>query len=284
MARTACFGKSGSGKSWYAGQVLEQILDPDDPDDEFEFAVHVDLEDEERGLSKKGDALLKTYEVDKETLRKQVVVDKSEPPEYVPEKELKDGQIFAEVKWVIYRNKYVRVVPNGLSQQEKSKLCEMCADAAMLAGDCHFSMDEAHRIISDSGIEQKMSELITGGRKRGVEWFFVTQRPQLVSKTMIAQADKGVFFKLTSERDIKKADKLAQTFDAEDVLPKLPNRVAIVEDYDTGEAKKIETENLERDRPHVAGDDGKADDKWTGSGTDFRSTEEIIEPDDTDDT
>lgn len=266
MARTVVFGKSGSGKSWYTGQKIGEILEPDDPEDEFEYAIHVDLEDEERGLSLAGDALLKTFECDKEMLRKQVVVDPDDPPEYIPEKELKDGPVIALPKWVVYKNKYVRAVPDGLSDAETLVLSEMMADAAMLTGDCHFSMDEAHRLVTLGKIGPRVEDVVTGGRKRGVEWVFITQRPAAIHKQVIAQADIGVFFKLTSERDVKKADKLAESFDAEDVLPSLSKRTAIVENYDDGTARKIDTNDLERKYPHVAGDDGKANDKWTGDG------------------
>lgn len=266
MARVVIFGKSGSGKSWYTGQKIGEILEPDDPEMEFEYAIHVDLEDEERGLSLKGDALLKTFECNKEKLREQVIVNPDDPPSFIPEKELADGPIIALPKWVVYKNKYVRAVPDGLSDAEEVVLAEMMADAALTTGDCHFSLDEAHRIATTGKIGPRLETVITGGRKRGVEWVFITQRPQAIHKQIIAQADIGVFFKLTSERDVMKADKLAESFSADDVLPGLPKRTAIVEDYDKGTARKLDTNTLDRAYPHVAGDDGKANSKWTGDG------------------
>ena len=273
MARTVIFGKSGSGKSWFTGQRIAEILEPDDPEDEFEYAIHIDLEDEEKGLSLDGDALLKTFECDKALLRRQVVVDPEDPPDYIPEDELADGPVIALPKWVVYKNKYVRVVPDGLADDEEVVLSEMMADAAMTAcgsdpsePDCHFSMDEAHRIVTLGKIGSRMEDVVTGGRKRGVEWAFITQRPQAIHKQVIAQADIGCFMKLTSERDVKKADKLAESFDAEDVLPGLPQRVVIVEDYEHGKSYRINTEDLERAYPHIAGDDGKANDKWVKGG------------------
>jgi hypothetical protein len=266
MARTVVFGKSGSGKSWFTGQRIEQILEPDDPDDEFEYAIHVDLEDEEKGLSVTDDPLLATFECDEELLRDQVVVDPDDPPEYIPEEELADGPVIWLPKWVVYRNKYVRTVPEGLTADEQVVLTEMMADAALMTGDCHFSMDEAHRIATTSMIRDRLETVITGGRKRGVEWAFITQRPQAIHKQIISQVDIGIFMKLTSERDLKKADALAETFDAEETLQQLPTRVAIVENYEDGSARRIDTEDLERKRPHLAGDDGKANDKWLEGG------------------
>ena len=273
MARVVIFGKSGSGKSWYTGHKIAEILEPDDPDDEFEYAIHVDLEDEEKGLSQTDDSLLKTFEVDKEILRGQVVVDPEDPPDYIPEKELDTGPVIPLPKWVVYKNRMVRVVPDGLNDDEQVVLTEMMADAAMRTGDCHFSMDEAHRILTTGKVGRRLEDVITGGRKRGVEWCIITQRPQAIHKQAIAQADIGVFFKLTSERDVMKADKLAENFDADETLPSLSPRTAIVEDYSNGTVRKVDTNDLERKYPHVAGDDGKANDKWVADGEEITSDE-----------
>lgn len=271
MARVVIFGKSGSGKSWYTGKKLADILEPDDEDDEFEYAVHLDLEDEERGLSLSDDPLLATFEVDKEDLRDQVVVDPDDPPSYIPEDELKDGPLMALPKWVFYKNKYVRAVPDGLNDDEQTVLVEMMCDAAMMTGDCHLSLDEAHRVLTTGNVKQRLEDVITGGRKRGVEWAIITQRPQAIHKQAIAQADIGVFFKLTSERDVMKADKLAESFDADETLPGLDNRTAIIENYEDGSARMVDTNTLERDYPHIAGDDGKANDKWVADGEEMSS-------------
>lgn len=266
MARVFGIGKSGSGKSWFAGKKIAEIIEGEGEGDAFEHAIHVDLEDEERGLSKQGDALLKTLEVDKQLLRDQYLVNEDNPPAFIPEEELKDGALVSAVKFAFYQNKRIRVVPDGLNDEEIHALTELLADAAMLAGDTHFSMDEAHRIASQAGLGDHMSDLITGGRKRGVEWLFVTQRPQAIHKQVLAQTNIGVFFKLTSDRDVKKADRLAENFDAEDTLPAMEPRQAIIENYDNGTVKRIDTNDLERKYEHVAGDDGKGDDKWMSDG------------------
>lgn len=274
MARTCIFGKSGSGKSWYTGKKIADILEPEDEDEEFEYAIHFDIEDEERGLSLEGDSLLKTFECDAETLRRQVAVDPEDPPDYIPERELESGPLIALPKWVVYKNKYVRVVPIGLKDDERIALSEMMADAAMKTGDCHFSMDEAHVIAQTGVIGPRLERLITGGRKRGVEWAFITQRPQAIHKQIIAQSDIGIFFQLTSDRDLTKADHLSENFDAEETLPELGNRICLIENYNDGTVRKVSTENLERKYPHVAGDDGKANDKWIADGEEVQNPDE----------
>ena len=261
MSRVLILGGSGSGKSWFAGQKLESIL-TEDGEQAFENAAHVDLEDEERGLSLEGDPLFLTAEIDKERLREVVMVDTRDPPEYIPEQELADGGAITLPKWILYKNGYVRFVPDGLTEEEMVVLSEMVADAAMMAEDCHFSMDEAHLVASNANMGQKLNRLVTGGRKRGVEYVFITQRPQAINKQIPAQSNIVIYFRLSSERDKKKAAGMADAFDAEKELPKLGKREAIVEDQETGEWWKIDTNDLDRDYPHIAGDDGKADDKW----------------------
>lgn len=261
MSRVLILGGSGSGKSWYAGQKLESIL-TEDGEEAFEHAVHVDLEDEEKGLSLKDDPLFLTAEIDQDRLREVLVVDEREPPEYIPEAELSDGPVVALPKWLLYKNGYVRFVPDGLTQEEMVVLSEMCADAAMTAEDCHFSMDESHLVANNSQMGQRLNRLVTGGRKRGVEWVFITQRPQAINKQIPAQANLVIYFRLSSDRDKKKAAAMADAFDGEEELPKLGKREAIVEDQETGEWWKIDTNDLDRNYPHIAGDDGKADEKW----------------------
>lgn len=261
MSRVLILGGSGSGKSWYAGQKLESIL-TEDGEEAFEHAVHVDLEDEEKGLSLADDPLFLTAEIDKDRLREAVVVNPRNPPDYIPEAELKENEVVTLPKWMLYKNGYVRFVPDGLTEEEKIVLTEMCADAAMKAEDCHFSVDEAHLVANNSQMGTKLNRLVTGGRKRGVEYVFITQRPQAINKQIPAQANLVVYFRLSSGRDKKKAASMADAFDGEEELPKLGKREAIVEDLETGEWWKIDTNDLDRDYPHIAGDDGKADEKW----------------------
>jgi hypothetical protein len=281
MARVAILGQSGSGKSWFTGQKIGEILDPDDDDaDQFEYAVHCDLEDEEQGLSLAEDPLLKTFECDKHLLRQLVVVNPENPPSYIPDEELADGPAMALPKWVLYRNKYVRVVPDGLDDAEQVILVEMMADAALKTGDCHFSLDEAHLVASTHKIGDKLSRLVTGGRKRGVEWVFISQRPAKLHEDILAQTNITVYFQLTSDRDLKKANDSAETFDAEAVLPNLGPRKAIVENHSAGQHVEIDTNDLERRYPHIAGDDGKSDAKWaSGSDSDGSSDLDEVEMD-----
>ncbi len=296
MARTNILGRSGMGKSWFAGKVLEDVLTsgdgsgrsgrcgcgdegcehvfgdaghvptietgegaPDfDIESEFEYAMHIDLEDEEIGFSDPDDPVLLTYTATKDNIQRYVTFPDGSPS-YIPEAELKDGPEVLLPKWVFYKYKYVRVVPEGLTDEETTVLVEMLADAAMKAGDTHFSLDEAHLVARKHGIGDKLMRLVTGGRKRGVEWLFITQRPQKIHEDILSQSDYTVYFNL-SDRDRDKAAEKSEAMDnAEDKIESLQPREAIIEDFDRGEWRRFSTEELERKIEHVSGDDGKAD-------------------------
>lgn len=235
MARIVVLGRSGSGKSYYSGFLLEQSVP------EFKYAVHFDREDEEKGLSDANhDPLYRTLYVD--------------PERYQSLNFLK----------VLYRHRKIRVVPEGLTTDEERDLFGLLCQAAMTLcqeadpdGTCFMSVDEAHTLIPNAGMDDRVERLITGGRKHGVEFLAISQRPQLLHKTAISQADRRVYFAITESNDINKVDK-ASTFDAKR-LKNLPKRKCIVENKDSGEWTEVETDGIGRERPHYSGDDGIVD-------------------------
>lgn len=278
MARGAILGRSGTGKSWFAGSVLEDALPGDggsgafqdeggeyqpagadiDLEEDFGHAIHIDVEDEERGFSDADNPVLLTFEVTPQNLPKYVTFG-GKRPSYIPDAEFQDGDEVLLVKWVYYKHRYVRAVPNGLTDEELKAMVEMLADAAMKTGDCHFSLDEAHLVAKKHSIGEKLMRLVTGGRKRGVEWLFITQRPQKMHEDILSQTDYTVYFNLRDRDRDKAAEKSEAVPDAERKIDDLEPRQAIIEDFDTGEWGEIDTNDLSRNRPHVSGDDGKAD-------------------------
>lgn len=235
MARTSIIGTSGTGKSWYSGYLLEQAVP------NFDFAVHFDIEDEELGLS--------STETDHEPLYKTVEIDE---------------ELFGNVDLlrVLYRNKKIRVVPQDLVMEESREvLGTLCAAAMKLGEEGHgsvfVSVDEAHNLLSEGNLDERVERLITGGRKHKVEFLSITQRPQLIDKTVLSQSNRRCYLRVDEQNDIDKINKVS-TFDAER-LKNLRDRRVIVENRDTGETTEINTENLERKRPHYSADDGISD-------------------------
>ena len=137
------------------GWFLEKALP------QFDYAFHIDLEDEEKGLSEPPDALLKTFYCDPEFAEATVEIDGREV-------------ILPVAVWL--RNRKVRMVPDGLTPGELYKVFAAISEEAMEGGkqcaSVHLSSDEAHNLIPDIGddLDQRIERMLSGGRKKGVEW------------------------------------------------------------------------------------------------------------------
>jgi len=244
MARAGVFGRSGSGKSWFLGWYLERVIP------RFDYAVHFDVEDEEQGLSRKEDPMLKTFYVDIEFADKTV--------EY-------EGREMPLVAAVVLKNKKVRVVPDGLTDGEQMQLFNDLSRLAMEIGkteaNFHLSADEAHQVVPNIGdsLPDGIVRVLTGGRKKGVEWVLCTQRPAKLHDDAYTQMNMAAYFSLTKDVDIAKVNG-SSGFNAYTYLPTLDEREYIFEDLDAGEVARQSTNNLDRENPHLAQDDGVADD------------------------
>jgi hypothetical protein len=235
VGRVTVLGRSGTGKSYYAGWLLEQTVP------EFDVAVHYDIEDEETGLSdRQNDPLYKTLRVDKERADR--------------------------LNWlkVVARHRKIRVVPESLTEGEMRALyAEICRVVMALCKDhkpdltAFVGCDEAHNILKQANFPSEVERMITGGRKHGVECLHISQRPQLLHTTIISQADKRVYFGTSDNNDLKKIDK-SSNFPAHK-LKSLPSRTCIIENKDSGEWTEVDTDGVGRRRPHFSGDDGIVD-------------------------
>lgn len=242
MARTGVFGRSGVGKSWMFGWFLERTL----PD--FDYAFHIDIEDEEKGLSEPPDALLKTFYCDREFASQTVEI---------------DGREVIMPVAVFLKNRKVRMVPDGLTPTETytvfAEICEATMAVGKQGGSVHLSTDEAHNIIPETNdLDQRIERALSGGRKKGVEWTFCTQRPKKIHSMAFTQMNYGIFFHLPKDADRMKVHN-SVSFDAYHKLEEMGERECYIEDADTSTLKHVDTNDLERTRPHYAKDDGIAD-------------------------
>jgi len=247
MARIIVLGASGSGKSWYAGYLMERILeDGNDEGETFDFAAHLDYKDEELGLSATDldeyDSLYTTIKVDPDT--------------------------YENANWlrVLYRHGQIRLVPVDLTLDQIRDLYGIIAKAAMKlgregAGSVFVSCDEAHHVVPQvNNMDERVETLLTTGRGFGVESLHITQRPALIHKTILSQCDKGVYFRMGEENDVKKI-RGSVGFRADQLL-EFPSRKAVVENKESGDHTVIDTNEYSRRRPHYSGDDGIADDAF----------------------
>lgn len=243
MARTLVAGSSGYGKSWELGRYLENVVP------EFDYAIHYDPDDEEAGLASKGEG--------------------GEPPVY---KTLYVDRRALAGEWdipaTIRKERKLRIVPDGLNDEQTIHLLALCCKTAMeITGgepDFHLSVDEAHNVIPKGQVHSHISRMLTGGRKRGLEWAVATQRLQKIHEDAISQSNYGIYFCL-SGRDAKKVNG-ETVFDAEAELPPLDRYECIYENRNNGEWWRVNTSERSRAHPHVAEDDGKADEFLVSQG------------------
>lgn len=258
MARTHIFGRSGVGKSWFLGWYLERTVP------EFDYAVHFDIEDEEVGLSEKGRAIFKTFYVDDQFFEQRVVYREREMP---------------LIHAVILHNKKVRIVPDNLTPEEQRELfaqiCELSMKVGKTEANFHISADEAHQVLPDIGddLDDRIVRMLTGGRKKGVEWMVSTQRPSNLHDEAFSQANYGYYFSLTKDIDVARVNG-SSNFNAYQLLPDLDTREFLMEDLDRGKLFRRSTDEMEREHEHFAGDDGVADETIMGSVEDAETLQD----------
>jgi hypothetical protein len=235
VARTVILGKSGTGKSWKLGQYLESTVP------HFTYGLHFDIEDEETGLAVEADG---------------------EPPVFqtlIIDRDAYEGEF--NIPQTLANNPKVRVVPDGLTKEEMQDLFGICCAVAMKLAEhpdvtYHLSVDEAHVVMPMGSLDPRIDRALSGGRKRGLEWAVATQRAQKIHEEPLSQSNWGIYFQMTSDRDLKKVAKSVDSFNAEKVLPKLGKRECIVEDKSSGRYWTQDTNELTRIHPHAADDDG----------------------------
>lgn len=245
MARTLVAGSSGNGKSWETGRYLENVV----PD--FDYAVHFDPENEETGLCVEGrngePPVYKAFYVDRKGLA---------------------GEW--DIPATIRKEQKLRVVPEGLTEQESIHLLALVCKTAMEVTDSdatfHVSVDEAHNVIPKGKVHPLISRALTGGRKRGLEWTVATQRLQKIHEDSIGQANFGIYFSMAGRDAAKVNDE--SVFNAEKELPKLQRFECIYENRNTTEWWKVNTEQKERAHPHHTEDDGVGDEYLMGQKAD----------------
>jgi len=244
MARVGVVGNSGTGKSWGAGALIERVLDPEhpkNPGETFDVAVHFDYEDEERGLS----------DSDHGALLQRLDVTTAQAD---------------QIDWLrcLYNHRRIRLIPDMTVEQAQQLLGTICNAMMTLCKDVvpeltgFLSVDEAHNFIAQSNDDQRVHRLISGGRKHGVEFLVVTQRPASIHTNALGLTDRRFYFRVDEKNDIRGLRDVT-TFSA-DKLQTLEDREVIIENKSSGEYIRQSTNDWTRIRPHYAKDDGIVDD------------------------
>ncbi|MBL7160112.1 MAG: ATP-binding protein [Candidatus Aenigmarchaeota archaeon] len=91
-----------------------------------------------------------------------------------------------------------------------------------------FIMDEAHNFVPSLGktaATDSLLRLVTEGRQPGISTVFITQRPNKLNETVIAQADLVLAHRLTAKPDLDALSAIMQTYALENIvksISKLP--------------------------------------------------------------
>jgi len=102
-----------------------------------------------------------------------------------------------------------------------------------------FIMDEAHNFLPSEGktaASDPLLMLVTMGRQPGISTVFITQRPNKLHETALAQADLIISHRLTSSEDVNALAGIMQTYLLEDLrksimdLPKSKGCAVVLDD------------------------------------------------------
>jgi DNA helicase HerA-like ATPase len=100
-------------------------------------------------------------------------------------------------------------------------------------------MDEAHNFLPAQGetaATHGLIILVTMGRQPGISCVFITQRPNKLHETAIAQADLVISHRLTAKPDLDALSAIMQTYMLEDIrksitnLPKTKGSALVLDD------------------------------------------------------
>jgi len=104
---------------------------------------------------------------------------------------------------------------------------------------CWLMIDEAHNFVpsgSSTAASDPLLTVVTQGRQPGVSSIFITQRPNKLHPTVVAQCDIVVAHRLTSKTDIDALRSVMQTYMLYDIgkylndLPRLSGTALILDD------------------------------------------------------
>ncbi len=186
--RTAIIAKTGYGKSWTIRRIVEQLLDTGYP------VGIIDPEGEHSSLAEIFDLLIIAPDGDVDLTR-------------VSPTRLAQVAVRG-VSFILDLSKYDPDISSELTISTLEALMNMKGNGGFLV-----VVDEAKVLAPERGVGSTLGKhalftttwlnaLATRGRKRGLGLLFSTQRPQLVSKTLLSQAENKIILRVEYSRDL----------------------------------------------------------------------------------
>ncbi len=186
--RTAIIAKTGYGKSWTIRRIVEQLLNMGYP------VGIIDPEGEHSSLAEIFDLLIIAPDGD-------IDLTKASP--------MRLAQVAVRgVSFILDLSKYDPEISSELTASIIEALMNVKSDAGFL-----LVVDEAKELAPERGAGSTLGKhasltmtwlnaLATRGRKKGLGLLFSTQRPQLVSKTLLSQAENKIILRVEYSRDL----------------------------------------------------------------------------------
>jgi len=190
--RTAIVAKTGYGKSWALRRIAEQLLDLGYP------VGIVDPEGEHVTIADAYDALIISPEGDVDITK-------------VSARRVAKAAL-SGVSFILDLSKY--------TPEQAAQAFSTLAESMLKEGGQGYliAVDEARELAPERGARSTLGKhsaltltwlntLATRGRKRGIGLLFTTQRPQLISKTLLSQAENKIILRIEYTADIKVVSK-----------------------------------------------------------------------------
>ncbi|MEM5804271.1 MAG: ATP-binding protein [Candidatus Aenigmatarchaeota archaeon] len=126
-----------------------------------------------------------------------------------------------------------------VAARREEEMAIMAGEAVRKVPMTWFIMDEAHNFVPAEGktaATDALLTLVTMGRQPGISTVFITQRPNKLHETVIAQSDLVIAHRLTSSPDLEALSAVMQTYALEDIrksvsdLPKTKGAGLVLDD------------------------------------------------------
>jgi len=126
-----------------------------------------------------------------------------------------------------------------IAARRKEELSKMQGDETKKIPMTWLIMDEAHNFLPSTGqtaATHDLLTLVTMGRQPGISCVFITQRPNKLHETAIAQADLIISHRLTAKADLDALSAIMQTYLLTDIrksisgLPKTKGSALVLDD------------------------------------------------------
>lgn len=156
---------------------------------------------------------------------------------YAELEQIKDNLDRFNFHKLIDQEDYILFDLSGLSRENFLDTADQIAKSVYQFPNSLIIVEEAYLFVPKMRQKSQFEVLISGGRKKGIDQIYITQRFQQLNLLVFSQTDVLISFRLNESRSIKKMLKHFPEITAED-LKKLKKRECLVFDGENKEKRK----------------------------------------------